>query len=889
MMSLLQLKSLREPRANQISTTIFFHSPKLNRQVWCESNLEWDTAIILDQDPSVLEYCEQSIELQWSKSTWIPDFVALIEEDEQYTILILEVKYMQELLEDKEHFIQKYDETRDWITQNFSMLATSFTKLPISRIELIIVTDLVLQQSFRVRNCRKLIQAIIENSYDFQIAQNIRDIMRGVAFITLESLVKSINALKRNNTYSKEGINSTLFTMMYKREIQIDLESLITPKSTISLDFQSNSNLEVWLKRYNWRNQSFTHTPLIEHNDLYFIAKTPEKSIEYWNIASSRLETIIPLLKLSVEQLKSQEIIYEGKKIFWMTAYQWILKYKEVQGDIRALLPKFSECGRKSNYTGPIHEELWEYGKKQYLQLERKSIKQAYNYMESYAYAQNKGKYCMSYSTFYRHIKTLHGKEVAQKRIGKRNAEKDFELSESEFPHADFPLQSVQIDHTPIDVLVVDEENRQVTERPYLTIAFDSHSRCVLGYYLTYNKPSRLSVAMTLFNCVQNKADSIKKIHEQFPQLDESTQKIIQESKWQEVYGLPYTLHMDNGSDFRSHDIRLFGARYKVHLHYRAVKKPQHGAYVERFLGTLNHRLQGIAGTTFSNVKARREYPSEKRAIYTIKELEARLLTEILLYHEDYHRQIRMSPIKKWLDAFSPSKVKTAISHNTSQLNLEYFHLDLLPSEMRSVQKQGVQMFNLGFSDPRIQKWIGAKVLGKHSKRREFLIRYDPRDIRIIYFYDPEEKGYYTLKCSDRFVQTYFKGESLSLWQWKAIKRAMKDAYRYSKNSPEIKKRAYFQIQDQMDRETALRSKSVRIKRSRELFNSDDINGKVKSTNNLFNDDSDLAETDSSSFDLSVDEDIEYVYIPPEKQNPFYGMTEKMLRDNEEGEEILNG
>ena len=104
-MSLLQLKSLREPRANQISTSIFFHSPKSNKQVLCESNFEWNTAIILDQNPSVLEYCEQSIELQWSKSTWIPDFVALIEEDEQYTMLILEVKYMQELLGDKDHFI----------------------------------------------------------------------------------------------------------------------------------------------------------------------------------------------------------------------------------------------------------------------------------------------------------------------------------------------------------------------------------------------------------------------------------------------------------------------------------------------------------------------------------------------------------------------------------------------------------------------------------------------------------------------------------------------------------------------------------------------------------------------------------------------------------------
>ena len=92
-MSLLELIPLREPRANQISTSIFFYSPKLNRQVWCESNLEWDTAILLDHARSVLEYCEQSIELQWSKSTWVPDFVAIVEQDGQYSIIIIEVKY----------------------------------------------------------------------------------------------------------------------------------------------------------------------------------------------------------------------------------------------------------------------------------------------------------------------------------------------------------------------------------------------------------------------------------------------------------------------------------------------------------------------------------------------------------------------------------------------------------------------------------------------------------------------------------------------------------------------------------------------------------------------------------------------------------------------------
>lgn len=83
----------------------------------------------MDHDPFVLDYCEQSIELQWSKSTWIPDFVAIVENQDEYHILILEVKYLQELLTNKNHFIQKYDETQEWIKQNFNKLARQITSL----------------------------------------------------------------------------------------------------------------------------------------------------------------------------------------------------------------------------------------------------------------------------------------------------------------------------------------------------------------------------------------------------------------------------------------------------------------------------------------------------------------------------------------------------------------------------------------------------------------------------------------------------------------------------------------------------------------------------------------------------------------------------------------
>src|ERR1700678_2773013 len=42
-------------------------------------------------------------------------------------------------------------------------------------------------------------------------------------------------------------------------------------------------------------------------------------------------------------------------------------------------------------------------------------------------------------------------------------------------------LEQVQADHTPVDVIVVDEQQRLPVGRPYLTIAIDGDSRGVLG------------------------------------------------------------------------------------------------------------------------------------------------------------------------------------------------------------------------------------------------------------------------------------------------------------------------------------------------------------------------------------------------------------------------
>ena len=67
------------------------------------------------------------------------------------------------------------------------------------------------------------------------------------------------------------------------------------------------------------------------------------------------------------------------------------------------------------------------------------------------------------------------------------------------------PLDVVQIDHTPMDIVVVDDLYRQPLGKPYLTLATDVATRCALGFVISFVPPSAgtVSLCMTLVICVK--------------------------------------------------------------------------------------------------------------------------------------------------------------------------------------------------------------------------------------------------------------------------------------------------------------------------------------------------------------------------------------------------
>jgi putative transposase len=67
------------------------------------------------------------------------------------------------------------------------------------------------------------------------------------------------------------------------------------------------------------------------------------------------------------------------------------------------------------------------------------------------------------------------------------------------------PLQVVQIDHTTVDIMLVDDITRSCIGRPWLTLVLDVHTRVVTGLTLSLDPPSAAGVALAITQAVMPK------------------------------------------------------------------------------------------------------------------------------------------------------------------------------------------------------------------------------------------------------------------------------------------------------------------------------------------------------------------------------------------------
>jgi putative transposase len=106
------------------------------------------------------------------------------------------------------------------------------------------------------------------------------------------------------------------------------------------------------------------------------------------------------------------------------------------------------------------------------------------------------------YRTVAARVQRCDPQVIVQARAGAAAARQRYGRVQASSLQPAWPLEVVQIDHTPLDVLVVDELERQPLGRPWLTLAIDVASRLVTGFHVALERPSSLTVALVLTQAV---------------------------------------------------------------------------------------------------------------------------------------------------------------------------------------------------------------------------------------------------------------------------------------------------------------------------------------------------------------------------------------------------
>ena len=165
-----------------------------------------------------------------------------------------------------------------------------------------------------------------------------------------------------------------------------------------------------------------------------------------------------------------------------------------------------------------------------------------------------------------------------------------------------------------------------------------------------------------------------------------------------------------------------------------------------------------LPGSTFSNTIERGAYKPETAAIMTMAELESWLVHQIAgVYHHTVHRGMGMAPITAWTEAVVATGHPLRTAHDEAR-----FYLDFLPFRQRSVQRGGVALFNISYSDPVISTFLS-------KPRQVFTVRYDPRDMSQVFLRDADGV-YWPIPYSDRRLP------SVTLSEINAARRQLLDA-----------------------------------------------------------------------------------------------------------------
>ncbi|MCL7751796.1 DDE-type integrase/transposase/recombinase [Guyparkeria hydrothermalis] len=493
--------------------------------------------------------------------------------------------------------------------------------------------------------------------------------------------------------------------------------------------------------------EATTTTPNVSH---WVLADFASKPAEQKKKGLRRLKYVQAVNELNLESFTEKTLtpvianvakeIGDPKPPSWISLYRWIRAHKQAGSDIRALLDDNASKGNRRNrlsqgVTSIIKQSI----DSVFFRLSAPSVASVYEDILLRIHKENRMRnpddalVAPSYRTVLRQVRKLDPMLITEKRRGKRAAEREFRAY-GQGVVTTRPLERVEIDHTQLDMFVIDDESHLPLGRPYLTVALDHFTRSVVGFYISFTPPSAISVMECLKHAILPKVA----LHASYPKI---------RNTW-DVYGVFETLVVDNGKEFYSTAFEEACLQLGINIQYSPPRQPWYKSSIERYFGTVNRKLiDSNPGKSMKELVQLAEYNPAKDAVIMFSSLvEIMHMWVVDIYQQTFNERIEDTPSAKWRKAVE--KFPPILPRSKSELEVV-----LGLQETRKIQPTGVQFEGLRYNSPSL-----AHLRRRLVDKPVVDIKIDPSDISHIYVLDPIKQEYIRIPAVN---QEYTAGKTL--------------------------------------------------------------------------------------------------------------------------------
>lgn len=337
------------------------------------------------------------------------------------------------------------------------------------------------------------------------------------------------------------------------------------------------------------------------------------------------------------------------------------------------------------------------------------------------------------YDTLYKLLSRINPELKSRMREGKVGNERYDEVTRGfSNKEAKYPLHIIEIDHTELDIDVIDERTGLVIGRPYITLGIDVYSRKIWCMEVSFDPPSADKVRRAIMHGIFFK---------------DAKQKYNTQNDW-DIYGIPSIIYLDNGPEFKNADVkRMINETLQSQVQFRPVKTPRYGGTIERMIGTINSELiHRLCGTRKGSVQQKGDYDSEKEAVFTLEDIRELLTVYITdVYHHDVHKGLPIqypTPASRYYAGLETVGFPEWIDKEDEH----FYRMELLPVIMKPYTRDGVRFENL------IYKSVNHKGLVR-PRSDKYRVKYDSADVSKLYLQLSETGEYIELMADRSFLE----------------------------------------------------------------------------------------------------------------------------------------